>query len=133
MDEDIKAIREYVNILNMVADAKITRVIASDYIDAAGGLGIYKANVPVYEMGLVSILVNSNTHNVLGFYGKIFKTLDNGIIGTRLDLASETIIIDIIDSEGIIDRSINTGKGLNSYCVINEDSVIIGGSNFRVN
>ena len=132
--EDIKAIRETVNLMNMVVEADIKKVVAVDYLNAAGGIGVYKVDIASYNMGLVNILVNSNKHEVIGFFSKfIIPKNTQRIIGIKLDLAKELCSIEVIDSDGTIIKSIDTGMSMNSYTNLTKDAVTIGNKEFILN
>lgn len=130
--EDIQAIREAVNLLNMIVDTGINKVVA--FIDIAGDIGVYKTDIKQYTLGIASILVNRRTHEVYGFYGKIISIPDENIlIGAKLDLATNTIVIEVIDSNGTVIKSITTDKNINSYCSIDRDFVTIGSDKYTLN
>ena len=132
--EDIQAIREAVNLLNMIVDTGINKVVAVSYLDIAGGIGVYKTNIKEYTLGIASILVNRITHEVYGFYGKILSIPDEDIlIGIKLDLATNTIVIEVIGSNGTVIKSITTDKNINSYCSIDRDFVTIGSDKYTLN
>ena len=132
--EDIKAIRETVNLANMVFESDIKKVVAVDYLNAAGGVGVYKVNLPSYKMGLVNILVNRNSHEVLGFFSKfIVQKNTQRIIGAKLDLAKELYVIEVIDSDGTVLKRIDTEVGMNSYVNLTKDVATIGGRDFIIN
>ena len=132
--EDIKAIRETVNLANMVFESDIKKVVAVDYLNAAGGVGVYKVNLPSYKMGLVNILVNRNSHEVLGFFSKfIVPKNTQRIIGAKLDLAKELYVIEVIDSDGTVLKRIDTEVDMNSYVNLTKDVATIGGRDFIIN
>lgn len=132
--EDIKAIRETVNLMNMVFESDIKKVVAVDYLNAAGGVGVYKVGIPAYRMGLVNILVNRNNHKVIGLYGKFIVTNETQqFIGIKLDLATELAVIEVINNDGTVVESIYTGIDMNSYANLTKDSVTIGGKDFIIN
>lgn len=122
--KDIKAVEEEINLLNMITEAQIDRFLKVDYLSE---IGKYKVNVPNYRMGLASILVNRNNHKVIGLYGELFISKDKSkIIGIKLNMATECIIIELIDKNGTLLKSINTNKNINTFCSFDGEYIIIG-------
>lgn len=134
-EEDIRAIDQTVNLINMMSDARISKVVSVDYFDDDSKIGKYKVNLPIYELGLASILVNRTTHEVIGLYGKLAEFEDNKdiLVGAKLDIATECIIIEVIRKDGTILKSIPTGKNVNCYCAIYEGFVRIGNDKYELN
>ena len=128
---DIKAVEEEINLLNMVTEAKIDRFSKVDYLSE---IGKYKVNVPNYKMGLASILVNRNNHKVIGLYGEIFISRDKSkIIGIKLDMATEYIIIEVLNKSGTVLKSINTNKNINTFCSFDGEYIMIGKDKYILN
>lgn len=129
--KDIKAVEEEINLLNMITEAKIDRFSKVDYLSE---IGKYKVNVSNYRMGLAEILVNRNNHKVIGLYGKTLVSGDKSkIIGTKLNMATECIIIEVLNKSGTVIKSINTNKNINTFCMISDDFVTIGDDKFVLN
>lgn len=129
-DEDILAVESEINLLNMVYNTHINRFTNIEYTEY---IGRYKLNIPQYKLGIAELLVNRTSHKTIGLYGKIkkFKSMDK-IIGIKLDLAKNRIIIDIIDNYGTVLKSIDTDYNINKYCEITSTYVMIDSNTFLV-
>lgn len=129
--KDIRAVEEEINLLNMVTEAQIGKFSKVDYLSE---IGKYKVNVPNYRMGLASILVNRNNHKVIGLYGELFISRDKSkIIGIKLDMATEYIIIEVLNKSGTVLKSINTNKNINTFCSLDEEYITVGKDKYILN
>ena len=130
-DKDALAVESEINLLNMVYDIHINKFASIEYTEY---IGRYKLNIPQYKLGIAELLVNKTNHNVIGLYGKITRLVNTGkIIGIKLDLAKDNIIIDIIDRYGTVLKSIDTGYNINKYCEITSTYVLVGSTTFNLN
>lgn len=78
--------------------------------------------------------MNRNSHKVIGLYGKLLISGDKSkIIGTKLDMATECITIEVLNKSGTVIKSINTNKNINTFCMISDDFVTIGDDKFILN
>lgn len=126
--DDIQAIREFINLMNMMISARVNKVVAAGDIYKPCHIGVYKTDLALYNNGLANILVNRDTHEVYGFYSKIcLDELNNVLICAKLDVAKDEFVIDIINSNGKVFKSIDTGETFSACPLVRVDSIEIGG------